>query len=198
MGITTEWLEERISQINKKIELLEEERGHLVYVLNLALSEQPPPAEPRHPFNLGAVEGTVELLKKTSWWLTKKEIGDAFVKGGYPSRSKNPVEVIASTLNGEITKKTKKNRLPRVIRENGRYGLPGWEHTGPAYVKMKARHLVNREKIEDLLRPSEKADRFFEEIDQILKDDNESQLMIGKSRLKREKFVNDWLKLNGA
>ena len=56
-------------------------------------------------------------------------------------------------------------------------------------------YLFRCERIKTLLRPEnrEQLDRFIEGVDQIFRDANELKWVIGKSRSKREKFVNEML-----
>ena len=127
-SITLGWAEKELSSVREKRDLLDKQTEHLQYMIEILSSGNPPSDKlPVYPFNLGAVAGTVELLKKEEGrWLNKHEISEAFRAGGYQSKAKDMAEAIASTLNFEIRDKLQKGEPPRVIRKNGSYGLPQW------------------------------------------------------------------------
>ena len=125
--LTAGWLKLRLAELHQKQQDLQKEEGYLCYI-GKCIQEETEKLESKQtvdpPFNLGVVGGTVELLKQKERWMDKREIATAFLAGGYKTASSNPVESIASSLNGEIRKKTLKGLPSRIVRENGEYGLP--------------------------------------------------------------------------
>ena len=121
--ISTKQLTDRLESIREERMVLEEEEGHLRFVID-RFSKKTKPKTPDWPYNLGIVNGTVEVLRKEAGWLSGPEICALFLSGGWQSTSSNPINVLVSTLNGEIRIKRTKGERPRIIKQAAKYGLP--------------------------------------------------------------------------
>ena len=124
--IPTKQFTDRLEGIREEKRALEEEEGHLLYVIE-HFTKSNKPKTPDWPYDLGIVNGTVEVLKEEVRWLSAPEICALFLSGGWQSMSSKPLSVVVSTLNGEIRIKKTKGEQPRIIKQAGKYGLPDSE-----------------------------------------------------------------------
>lgn len=126
---TVAWLKDRLEILEQKRRDLQKDK-EAIDTVEAYIKEEIVSLESKykviHPFNLGGVAGTVELLKKEKRWMDKAEISKAFLAGGYKSTAQNPAESLASTLNSEVRDNNKKGSVLRIVKKNGRYGLPEW------------------------------------------------------------------------
>ena len=121
--ISEKQLTDRLEEVEEQIRSLENEKSHLDYVMARFL-KAPKSKKVDWPYGLGVVAGTVEILKEKECWLSGTEICSLFFAGGWQSSSPKPAGVVISTLNGEILKKKKKGKQARIVRQDGKYGLP--------------------------------------------------------------------------
>ena len=124
--IPTKQFTDRLEGIREEKRALEEEEGHLLYVIE-HFTKSNKPKTPDWPYDLGIVSGTVEVLKEEVRWLSAPEIYALFLSGGWQSTSSKPLGVVVSTLNGEIRIKKMKGEQPRIIKQAAKYGLPDSE-----------------------------------------------------------------------